>query len=611
VLGRTLVVVVALAGAGGATAVADVPTAGESGKKAKRCPASQVRTKVTIAKRKGHRRHRASVCVPRSAKRPASASAALRQSRAIGLKHAPRRVARLLRKPAARRVRAAGAATDRALLAGLHPAARASTVTHDSDTQILRGPPGTRTVQHREGTNWDDEEPNPGTELEVTIDTTSTRIGGLSSSKATRAKMTRTMARCPDAGGVGRGVLKYLQSEKQIVDKPGGGRAVHEVRGEFDAKVLVHFNDEAKVTSVDVAGTWKWSSGSSLSLYAAGGGVSATAGPDGRVSSFDISVSNATSPGAAVVGTLLGVLTAEVPREFVTELVSGAARRAGGGRCARLVPDPATVHVKPNETVAITTGLVDFDGAPLSGTVKAKAAKSTVAPAEAQADPVARFTYSALSAVPADRTDTVSLKHVSKRGRASEKSVTVIYDDPPTPPLPNAYGGTFSGRWDTASVGEEHWTYTGTVEVAYAGDDAAPPPGGPPDRYRRFHVTSGTAHVIVHALFAGGDCGFEGNGDITLDPGDQSGSLSVQATDKPAYLIGLSSRAKTIRVTKTGSDSSCSAGDTMNYPVPGIWAQTRSAHTSASSTLADSEDDSTPESPFDYDTVSHWNLAPR
>ena len=211
--------------------------------------------------------------------------------------------------------------------------------------------------------------------------------------------------------------------------------------------------------------------------------------------------------------------------------------------------------------------------------------------------------------MPPGRTDTVTLKHVSKRGRASDKTVTVIYDDPPPPPLPNAYAGTIAGTWDSASFGEEHWTYTGNVRLAYAGDEPAPPPGGPPDRYRRFTVTTGSAQVSMTATFSDG-CGVEGSASVTIDPGDQSGYLSVQATQKPAYLIGIQSRGKSITVTRTGAADSCDAGETTTYPVPGIWAQTQSAHTSASSTLADSEDDSTPQTPFDYDTVSTWSLAP-
>ena len=606
-LGRTLVVACVLVGLGCAVA----PAASVS---AKRCKSSQVKTKLTIVKTKGHRRHRATVCLPRRVKRPASAAAALRQARAVALKRAPKQIKRLLRKKAPRRVRAAAKITDRALLRGLNPLAQAARITHESDTQTLRGgPPGTRTVQRREATGWDDEEPEPGVEATVAIDTTSTRIGGLSSSSSTRAKLVRRMSRCPDAGGVGNGRLTYTQSEKQIVDKPDGSRAVIERRLEFDSKVLVQFNDDARVSSVEVIGTWKWSSETTLSnrrlnLDAVSGGISGNPSTEGSLSGFNSTVTSSTSPGAALVGPLFAVLASEIPRGFIRELVTEAAKRARGGRCARLVPEPPTVRVKPSQTVQITSGLVDFDSAPLPGTVKATAAKATVTP-QAEADPTARFTYTALSAVPPGRTDTVTLTHVSKRGRATDKTVTVIYDDPPPPPLPNAYAGTISGTWDTESIGEEHWTYTGNVELAYEGDEPAPPQGAPPDRYRRFVVTTATAQVNVTTTFSDG-CGVEGSGTVTIDPGTQSGYMSVQATQKPAYFIGLRSAGKSITVTRTGSAESCDAGETTTYPVPGIWAQTQSAHTSTSSTLADSEAVSTPQTPFDYETFSSWNLAP-
>ena len=404
--GKTLVVVLVLLGLCATTGAVAPPA--ESAKKVKRCKASQVRTKIRIGT--GKRKHRVTMCLPRAVKRPSSIPAAWRKARAIALKHVPKRVARLLRKKAARRVRAAGAVTDRALAAAVRPAARAAKVTHESDTKILRGPPGTRTVQHREGTEWDDDEDEPGVEQEVTVDTTSTRIDGLSSRKFSRAKLTRRMSRCPDAGGVGHGTITWLQSENQIADKPGGGHGVHEARGEFKATVLVHFSDEASVTSVDVDGDWKWSSETRLSserggpersvgLFSAAGGLTAAVGTDGRVSSFNVGAGNASSPGAAAVAVLLGTITVLVPIETIKELVTGIQRRAGGGtgggKCARILPDPVSVHVKPSQTVEISAGLRDAKDQPLTGTVKAQAAKATVTP-EAQADPVAKFTYTAL-----------------------------------------------------------------------------------------------------------------------------------------------------------------------------------------------------------------------
>ena len=610
--GKTLVAVLVLLGLCATTGAAVAPPA-ESAKKVKRCKASQVKTKLRIGT--GKRKHRVTMCLPRAVKRPSSLPAAWRKARAIALKHVPKRVARLLRRKAARRVRAASAVTDRALAAALRPAARAAKVTHESDTKILKGPPGTRTIQRRNGTEWDDEEDEPGVEQEVTVDTTSTRIDGLSSSIADRAKLTRRMSRCPDAGGIGHGTITWLQSEKQIAAKPGGGYGVHEVRGEFKATVLVHFSDEAKVTSVDVDGDWKWSSETrlasqrggperSVGLFSSGGGLTAAVGTDGRVSSFNVGPGNASSPGAAAVAVLLGTITVLVPLEAVKELVTGIQRRAVGGKCATILPDPVSAHVKPSQTVEISAGLRDAKDQPITGTVKAQAASATVTP-EAQADPIARFTYTALASVPAGGTDTVTLKHISKRGRAREQTVTIIYDPPP-PPLPNAYGGTLSGNWDTTSTGE-HWSYTANVELAYDGDEVAPPPGAPQDRYRRFYITSGTAQVSVTINSPFGGCGYQGTGSVVLDAGSQSGRMIVQAIHKPAYFLSLRSQGKTITVTETGGEG---CDGTQQYPVPGIWAQTQSAHTSATATLSGQET-VPPPTPFDYETFSRWSLAPR
>ena len=305
--GRTLVVMLVLAGlcAASASGVTGTVDGSDSAKKPNRCKSSEVKRKVAYTKGGSTRRHRVTACVPRSSlKAPPSLPVALRQGRRIAMGLAPRAIARLLRLPAARRVLAAGRRTDRAVAAAL-TAPRAARVTHSSDTQTLRGPPGTRTVQTRDATEWDSAEPNPGSDIRVAIDTTSTRIAGLSSSKKQTLRLIRTMSRCPDAGGIGRGVLRYTQRESQSIDKPGGGTGRTEQLLTFDAEVLVHFNDDAKVTSVEVIGGWTWSSESllsqgrgdperRLSRDAVGGDV-AGAGSDGRSVRVTTSVTNATS----------------------------------------------------------------------------------------------------------------------------------------------------------------------------------------------------------------------------------------------------------------------------------------------------------------------------
>ena len=143
--------------------------------------------------------------------------------------------------------------------------------------------------------------------------------------------------------------------------------------------------------------------------------------------------------GLAIFGPLFSVLASEIPKGFDPPARVRGAEAGRGGRCARLVPEPVTVRVKPRQTVELTSGLVDFDSAPLPGTVMSMTAAKATVTAQAEADPTARFTYTALSAVPPGRT---RHGHAQARLQARahlRKTVTVIYDDPPPPPLPNAY----------------------------------------------------------------------------------------------------------------------------------------------------------------------------
>ena len=120
-------------------------------------------------------------------------------------------------------------------------------------------------------------------------------------------------------------------------------------------------------------------------------------------------------------------------------------------------------------------------------------------------------------------------------------------------------------------------------------------------------MTSGTAQVSVTINSPFGGCGYQGTGPVVLDAGSQSGRMIAQAIDKPAYFLSLRSQGKTITVTETGG---AGCGGTQQYPVPGIWAQTQSAHTSATATLSGQET-VPPPTPFDYETFSRWSLAPR
>jgi hypothetical protein len=197
---------------------------------------------------------------------------------------------------------------------------------------------------------------------------------------------------------------------------------------------------------------------------------------------------------------------------------------------------------------------------------------------------------------------------VSKRGRASDKSVTVIYDDPP---FPAGYGGSFGGTW-TTGLTNETWTFTGHIEMVYDGDSPTPPPGGPPGTYRMYKLTTASASVSATIEPPTG-CGFAGSGPVQIDAADfaSAGRLMVQDSPTPAYFIGFMSTGKTIPLTKTGSPPDCTdAGAVVQYPAPGVWAQMETSQTSASQTLVGTATIATPVD-YDYDYTTNWNLAPR
>jgi hypothetical protein len=474
-----------LLGAVGTGSAAAVPWPGasvRSAKKAKPCKASELRQTITYTTA-GHK-HSVTACVPRSW----STRATLSQGRAIAVKLAPKPTARLLRGTAARRVSAADPVLDRAIAATLAAAApararvaswprlHAAEVTHSGGTETLAGPHGTQTTNTGSTTDWSSSEPNPGSDQEGTIDTKGAPVGGLGSSKQTKIRLLRTISRCPDAGGIAHGVIKMSLAESQTIDNPGGGHSVIENTIIYNAELLVHFNDNAAVESVEIVdGNWNWStearSSSSakgvekrLNRHSVGGSARGSTATDGRNPDINTTVTTATGSGMATYGPLFGAMAHLIVDSVYTELVRDSAGRARSGACARIVPDPLSVHVKPGRSVAITAALNDGT-APLPGTVKAVAQRASVTPDAASADPTARFTYNALSSSPPGKTDTVTLNHVSKRGLANAKTVTVIYDVPPVPAFPKRFDGTWTQTVTNPQRGS--WTQTAHGTATY------------------------------------------------------------------------------------------------------------------------------------------------
>ena len=445
--------IAASAALGLALCVTAVPAA-DGARKTKRCKASQVRQTVTYKTRKGGRTQRVKACVPRRApvlagSLRAAVPVAFRESRSLATRLTPKRIAKLRRTRAARRVAAANRITDAALGAGLAiggraASAHASLVQTERETATIKGPPGTTTMETKVGTFRDDSEPNPGGEREVTTDTRSRRIAGSSSRNSKVIRVEDSMARCPDAAGVAGGRVKIVIKETFTMEKAGGGQGVVEDTDTFDGEVTAQFADTARIASATTTGTWslvtQTRSGSSRGpRNFVSGTIARTAlGPDTGGNHRDVTltttVTGASGDKPALHGALRRSLFADAAANFVIEeVLSGVQRRAESGDCVRVEADPATVHVTAGGSVALGGRLIGADGAPFEGPIQARAERGgTVTPETAQGSPRAGFTYRALAVKPPGGTDSVGLRHTSKRGRARTGGVTVIYDDVPS-----------------------------------------------------------------------------------------------------------------------------------------------------------------------------------
>ena len=616
-----------LAVLGGGWAATGFASAGHAGA-AKRCKSGQVKQTITYVRRTGGPTLTRRVCGPRPRPLPASLAASVaafeKQSRKVALRLAPRPVKRVLRGRSARRLRAADARVDAALGAALGarfaPVARAARVTTEETGRTTSHASGTTTVERQVVTDYDADEPEPGREVVETQDTRSTRIAGLSSSRSQRIEMGHRMSRCPDANGVGHGRVRAVGTEQVVADRPGGGQAVITARFTFDAKLTAQFDDSASIVSVASTGEYVWRTTTTLAGRTVGDHTTSApiassplAGGASPSVDFRSGIATTRDELASPDGFLTTSIALHMVDSLGTLLVAEAQSRAQSGKCLRIVGDPAEVHVVEGGQVELGALLKDFDGNEATGLVRAgtPSAGGTVFPGEADANPRAGFTYIALASAPSGRRDVVPFTHRSKRGKATPGSVTVIYDEPPPPPVPpvTRYAGAISGTWTGQATGEE-WTFDGTIAFAYLRQAFTPPPGAPPGSYREFDVEGGGADVSVTAVSPFDGCGFTGSGHVDFTP-HQGGALYAQEGDTPWYYAGMSRGAgDTIEVTKTGSDPGCDAGEKVQYPVPGVYIQMESSRQSGSPTLAGEEDSSTPETPFDYDVVTRWNLSP-
>ncbi len=425
---RSVLVLVCLAAMTGATfAVAGA----HSAPRAPRCSTGKVISKVVYVRRAGGAKHHATGCVPRSTSVAASLPDVLRKLRLASLSLAPRSVVRALGSPAARQVLTADGATDAALSARLRPVARAANVTHDSSSAPVAGPPGTGTILHYDTTEWDTNERDVGQEYDVTSETAGKRVKS-PAKKTKRIKVKYLMNRCPDASGIAHGTLAFSLRETSVV-----GQVVLTEVSTFDGTITAHFADNARIASVEVNGTWSYTTGGKASRRSVSGTVAATnfrqgaSGPPfNNFVDLKTAVTTGTDDGIATSGGYLGALVTILPGLDIQERVLDPLQvRVLGGACVNIVPDAEQVHVIPGGSVAIVAHLTDQGSTTFSGPMTAYNGSDRVAPTATQGNPNATFTYAALATAPAGGTDVVQLSHISRRGKGHGGTVTVVYDN--------------------------------------------------------------------------------------------------------------------------------------------------------------------------------------
>ena len=179
---------------------------------------------------------------------------------------------------------------------------------------------------------------------------------------------------------------------------------------------------------------------------------------------------------------------------------------------------------------------------------------------------------------------------------------------PPNPPppaaAPDTYTGTFSGEAD----GPLHWDWTGTVVMDAAQDDEVAPNGAPEGNYRTFSVTSGS--VDLNLIADSGGCMLRGSAHYDLEPGLLSTLIVQLDAPSPAYELSIyGSIIEPLYAVRSGGPG-CT-GPPVGFPPYQLWATTgTTAHTSPTLSLADSQAVLTPQTPFDYDYTTRWNLTP-
>jgi hypothetical protein len=431
------------------------PAAGAA-KKAKPCPAGQVRRTITYVHHKGGPVDHATGCVVKNVIIPTSVAAAQSKLRALAATLVPAKVARAFKTSSARKVAAIDAKTDAAFVAyanahapmpepvaqsAFHGVHAIAAETKSADGNSVTNDNGTET-KHADYANIINTAEDSGEDWQSTTTTKATRVTGARAASTKRVlKVRYVMNKCPDATGASHGTLDISQR----ITSTSGTTVIGET-ATLNAQVIVHFGDNAQFASVEVIGTWKFTSHTAHSNRSVSGNVSASNGQviEGRAYvDLSTTVTTGTDDNIAAGGGLLGAYIAHiVGHDYVVDMIGAARGRPEGGGCVHIVPNADTVHVKLGGSVAIVAHLTDHHDQTFSGPMYAINTSGRVNPADTQADTDATLTYYAPLDAKGGDTDIVRLTHASKRGKGHDAMVNVVID--PRSGFPHQYDGTWT-----------------------------------------------------------------------------------------------------------------------------------------------------------------------
>jgi hypothetical protein len=404
----------------------------QGAKRAPNCRRGEVRRTIAYVHHKGGPVDHATGCAPKKVSVPTSLAAMQSRVRALALTFVPANVAAAFRGEGARRVATTDARTDGSLGADLkaHQPPLAT-------TPLARiSAAGTETKYLHQYTPLDTAD-DTGESFVSGSTTKATHLTGpRSASSSKELTVKHLINKCPDAAGVAHGTLEIKLRDLRIA----GPRTITET-STFHAQVLAHFDDTAHIASVEIIGTWSFAVATRHTNRSVGGDVSASnfRQTDGR-SHFDLktSVTTGTDDDIVIGGGPIGVWVAEaLAHEYLQNMLNSIPR----GVCVNIVPDSPTVHVAPGDTVDIVAHLTDHHGQAFPGLITEFNGPGRVSPTQADANPDARFAYTAPAGAPAGGTDEVQLSHISKRGKGVGGHVVVIFDKPH---FPKRFDGTWT-----------------------------------------------------------------------------------------------------------------------------------------------------------------------